>query len=613
MYYPDELVEEIRERNDIVDVISSFVGLKRAGNSYTCCCPFHSEKTPSFHVSKTKQIYHCFGCGAGGNVVTFLMQYENYTFTEALKYLADRAGIALPEEEMTPEKKKTENRKEQMRDINRSAAAYFHYILTKTDRGAKGRDYFLQKRGLTEETIANFGLGYADIYSDDLYKYLKSKGFSDELMRDSGLISFSEKYGAQDIFWNRVMVPITDISGKVIAFGGRVLGDAKPKYLNTKETDIFNKRRNLFAMNIARRSRRRGIILCEGYMDVIAMHQAGFDNAVASLGTAFTEEQAMLIKRYTEEVYLAYDSDGAGRNATKKAIEILRNADMLQRVIDMRPYKDPDEFIKAMGAEEFEQRVRNAKPGLLFEAESLAEEFNQSDPEERTTFIGHIARLLKSIEEPVRRNSYMVSLCNKYQIDMESLKKAVESTVLLKDSKENSTYSDDYMIRRNASASVEEPGLSEEPRKTSGRVITRSQVDKALAENERLLLTWMVNRQVLFKKLEGIISADDFRDENVHTVAKLLYKQYEETGQVSPASIIDKFDSLEKQQVVAKIMNTELSLNLDEEDERRALNDIVKKVKANSLSAQILNPELSPDKLMSLMEEKKSLDRLEVI
>ena len=613
MYYPDELVEEIRERNDIVDVISSFVGLKRAGNSYTCCCPFHSEKTPSFHVSKTKQIYHCFGCGAGGNIVTFLMQYENYTFTEALKYLADRAGIALPEEEMTPEKKKTENRKEQMRDINRSAAAYFHYILTKTDRGAKGRDYFLQKRGLTEETIANFGLGYADIYADDLYKYLKSKGFSDELMRDSGLISFSEKYGAQDIFWNRVMVPITDISGKVIAFGGRVLGDAKPKYLNTKETDIFNKRRNLFAMNIARRSRRRGIILCEGYMDVIAMHQAGFDNAVASLGTAFTEEQAMLIKRYTEEVYLAYDSDGAGRNATKKAIEILRNADMLQRVIDMRPYKDPDEFIKAMGAEEFEQRVRNAKPGLLFEAESLAEEFNQSDPEERTTFIGHIARLLKSIEDPVRRNSYMVSLCNKYQIDMESLKKAVESTVLLKDSKENSTYSDDYMIRRNASASVEEPGLSEEPRKTSGRVITRSQVDKALAENERLLLTWMVNRQVLFKKLEGIISADDFRDENVHTVAKLLYKQYEETGQVSPASIIDKFDSLEKQQVVAKIMNTELSLNLDEEDERRALNDIVKKVKANSLSAQILNPELSPDKLMSLMEEKRSLDRLEVI
>ena len=613
MYYPDELVEEIRERNDIVDVISSFVGLKRAGNSYTCCCPFHSEKTPSFHVSKTKQIYHCFGCGAGGNVVTFLMQYENYTFTEALKYLADRAGIALPEEEMTPEKKKTENRKEQMRDINRSAAAYFHYILTKTDRGAKGRDYFLQKRGLTEETIANFGLGYADIYADDLYKYLKSKGFSDELMRDSGLISFSEKYGAQDIFWNRVMVPITDISGKVIAFGGRVLGDAKPKYLNTKETDIFNKRRNLFAMNIARRSRRRGIILCEGYMDVIAMHQAGFDNAVASLGTAFTEEQAMLIKRYTEEVYLAYDSDGAGRNATKKAIEILRNADMLQRVIDMRPYKDPDEFIKAMGAEEFEQRVRNAKPGLLFEAESLAEEFNQSDPEERTTFIGHIARLLKSIEDPVRRNSYMVSLCNKYQIDMESLKKAVESTVLLKDSKENSTYSDDYMIRRNASATVEEPGLSEEPRKTSGRVITRSQVDKALAENERLLLTWMVNRQVLFKKLEGIISADDFRDENVHTVAKLLYKQYEETGQVSPASIIDKFDSLEKQQVVAKIMNTELSLNLDEEDERRALNDIVKKVKANSLSAQIHNPELSPDKLMSLMEEKRSLDRLEVI
>ncbi|SEG25599.1 DNA primase [Eubacterium ruminantium] len=609
MYYPDELVEEIREKNDIVDVIGSFVGLKRSGNSYTCCCPFHNEKTPSFHVSKTKQIYHCFGCGVGGNVVTFLMQYENYTFSEALKYLADRARVALPEEEMSPEKKKTENRKEQLREINRSAAAYFHYILTKTERGSRGRDYFKEKRGLTEETIASFGLGFADVYSDDLYKYLKSKGYRDDLMRDSGLVNFSEKYGAQDIFWNRVMVPITDIGGKVIAFGGRVLGDAKPKYLNTKETDIFNKRRNLFAMNIAKRSRRRGIILCEGYMDVISMHQAGFDNAVASLGTAFTEEQALLIKRYTGEVYLAYDSDAAGRSATKKAIDILKNADMVQRVIDMRPYKDPDEFIKALGAEEFEQRIRDAKPGLIFEAESLAEEHDQTDPEGRAAFISHIARLLKAIPDIVRRNSYMVTLSNKYHIDMNFLKNAVDSTVLVENNGENSGGQD--VFRSGAGQGVSEPSLLDSRAPSEGgRVVTGT--DKPESENERYLLTWMVNKPELFKKLEDIISIKDFLDENVRTVAEYLYEQYEKNGSISPAAIIDKFDDLEKQQIVAKIMNTEIDLEVDSEQEHRALIDIVRKVKLNSINAQIKN---APDAntMMELIKSKNSLSRLEGI
>ena len=599
MYYSDEIVEEIREKNDIVDVIGSIVGLKRSGNSYTCCCPFHNEKTPSFHVSRTKQIYHCFGCGAGGNVITFLMQYENYTFQEAVRYLADRAGVILPEVEMTPEKKKQESRKEILREINRSAAAYFHYLLTKTDRGRKGYDYYKEKRRLTDETIAAFGLGFADVYSDDLYKYLKGKGYSDDMLRDSGLVNFSEKYGAQDVFWNRVMVPITDIGGKVIAFGGRVLGDGLPKYVNTKETEIFNKRRNLFAMNIARRSRRRGIILCEGYMDVIAMHQAGFDNAVASLGTAFTEEQAILIKRYSTEVYLAYDSDGAGRKATRKAIEILRNADMQQRVIDMRPYKDPDEFIKNLGAEEFENRVKEAKPGLIFEVDDDADSYNQSDPEERTSFINNIARLLKMIEDPVRRNSYMESICNKYAIDKVSLKAQIERTVI--------------MPGRNTGGAAESVRIfADEPASGSqpGRRVDKAE-EKASA-HQRLLLTWMVNDPALFEKLEGTITEEDFTDEDIRAVAAMLFEQYREKHSVNPAAIIDRFDTVEKQEKAAAMISTELAGHLDEDERRKALKDIVIKVKQNSLDHAFKNSGNDPAKLMELIKMKQSLNRLEV-
>ena len=598
MYYSDEIVEEIREKNDIVDVIGSLVGLKRSGNSYTCCCPFHNEKTPYFHVSRTKQIFHCFGCGAGGNVITFLMQYENFTFPEALKYLADRAGVSLPEIEQTPEQKKQESRKEVLREINRSAAAYFHYLLTKTDRGRKGYDYYKEKRRLTDETIAAFGLGFADVYSDDLYKYLKGKGYSDDMLRDSGLINFSEKYGAQDVFWNRVMVPITDIGGKVIAFGGRVLGDGLPKYVNTKETEIFNKRRNLFAMSIARRSRRRGIILCEGYMDVIAMHQAGFDNAVASLGTAFTEEQALLIKRYSTEVYLAYDSDNAGRAATRKAIEILRNADMQQRVINMQPYKDPDEFIKNLGAEEFENRIKDAKPGLLFEVDDDAGKYNQSDPEERTSFINNIARRLKEIEEPVRRNSYLESICNRYAIDKASLKAQIERTVVAPGG--------------NSRGSAEGVRIfAETPAETQMSDRKTDKAEEKAAAHQRLLLTWMVNDPKLFERLEGTVTEEDFTDEDVSEIAAMLFKQYREKGSVNPAAVIDKYDTLEKQQKAAAMISTELAGQLEDDEKKKALKDIVIKVKQNSLQKRI-DQNKDPAKLMELIKMKQSLNRLEV-
>ena len=343
MYYSEEVIEEVRTKNDIVDVISGYVRLQKKGSSYFGLCPFHNEKSPSFSVSREKQMYYCFGCGAGGNVFTFLMDYENFSFVEALKFLADRAGVVLPEMEYSKEAKARADRKTQLLEINKLAAQYF-YVQLKSEQGKTAHAY-LTGRQLSEETIKAFGLGYSSKYSDDLFRYLRKRGYTEDLIRQAGLINTDEKNGVYDKFWNRVMFPIMDVNNRVIGFGGRVMGDAKPKYLNSPETEIFDKSRNLYGLNRARTSRKPYFLVCEGYMDVIALHQAGFTNAVASLGTALTTGHAALIKRYVQEVYLTYDSDEAGTRAALRAVPILKEAGITAKVIRMDPYKDPDEFI----------------------------------------------------------------------------------------------------------------------------------------------------------------------------------------------------------------------------------------------------------------------------
>ena len=285
-YFSDDIIEEVRSRNDIVDVIGQYVHLTKKGSTYFGLCPFHNEKTGSFSVSPNKQMYYCFGCGAGGNVFTFMMQYENFTFGEAMEALADRAGVALPKQEYSAAQKREADKKQRLLEINKEAARYF-YTLLRNDRGKHALAYF-QKRELSEETMKKFGLGYSDQYSDDLYRYLRSKGYEDEILKESGLVTIDERRGGYDKFWNRAMFPIMDVHNKVIGFGGRVMGDGEPKYLNSPETPIFDKSRNLYGLNFARTTKKPQFLLCEGYMDVIALHQAGFDNAVASLGTALT-------------------------------------------------------------------------------------------------------------------------------------------------------------------------------------------------------------------------------------------------------------------------------------------------------------------------------------
>ncbi len=538
MYYPEEIVEEVRQRNDIVDVISGYVGLSKRGSNYVCCCPFHGEKTPSFYVSRSKQIYKCFGCGEGGNVTTFVMKYENCTFPEALKLLAERAGVKLPEETYSEEAKRRESRRQQLLAVNKEAAKFYYYQL-RGERGAKAREY-LDKRALSDETRKGFGLGFAPVRGEELLLYLRQKGFTDDLIRDAGLAKADERRGTVTQFWNRVMFPIQDINHRVIGFGGRIMGtdDKGPKYLNSPETEIFDKSRNLYGMNLARSSRAGNMILCEGYMDVISMHQAGFTQAVASLGTAFTAGQAGLIKKYTKEVLLAYDSDGAGVKAALRAIGILRDAGMSGKIINMSPYKDPDEFMKNLGKEAFQERIEHAENSFLFEIRMLERDFDMNDPEEKTNFHNHIARRLCDFGEDVERENYIEAIADKYHIGFENLRKLVVN-----------------MAAKTGGYAVA-PVLRERPKSgvnSRGKNPAQENARKA----QRLLLTWLTDYPQLYEKVKSYISPEDFTDELYKKVAQRMFADIEK-GQFNPAGIIDLFDDEREQSEAASLFTTQL-------------------------------------------------------
>ncbi len=556
MYYPEELVEEVRQRNDIVDVISSYVKLQKKGSSYMGLCPFHGEKTPSFSVSRSKQMYHCFGCGVGGNVFTFVMEYENYTFVEALKMLADRVSVNLPEAEFSEEEKRKADLRTKLLEINKAAAKYFFYQL-KSERGTVAYHY-LRGRELSDEIIVKFGLGYSNKYSNDLYQYLKKLGYGDSILKETGLITIDEARGVHDKFWNRVMFPIMDVNNKVIGFGGRVMGDGMPKYLNSPETKIFDKSRNLYGLNLARISRRKNMIICEGYMDVIALYQAGFDNAVASLGTAFTGLQANLLKRYTEEVLVCYDSDEAGIKAALRAIPILKDAGLVAKVIRMKPYKDPDEFIKALGREEFQKRIDEAQNSFYFEIEVLESEFNMFDPEQKTRFFNEVAKKLLVFKEEIERNIYIEAIAKKYSISYEELRKLVNR------------YGSQVIV------GMDREEAYEKKEKKKGK-------EDGFVQTQKFLLTWLTEDVSLFEKIKGIISPNDFKEELYYQVAQMMFEQYEKEGQVLPAKIINYFESKEEQNKVASLFSTSLYEGMSKVEKEKALNEMVQKIKRASL------------------------------
>lgn len=582
MYYSEEIIEEVREKNDIVGVVSGYVKLQKKGDRYWGLCPFHSEKSPSFSVSESKQMYHCFGCSAGGNVFTFLMNYENYSFPEAVKALAERAGVNLPEPEYSAEMKQRANKRVRLLEVNKEAAKYFYYQL-RNPHGELGLNY-LKKRALTDETIHKFGLGYAGKNGSLLVEYLRKQGFEDELIKEAGLAVLSERHGLNSQFWNRVMFPIQDINHRVIGFGGRVMGDGEPKYLNSPETPVFDKRRNLYGLNYARTARSGNIILCEGYMDVIAMHQAGFTQAVASLGTAFTAEQAALLHRYTENVLLAYDSDQAGVKAALRGIGILREAGLTGKVINMKPYKDPDEFIKNLGKEAFQERINAAENSFFFEIRILEEQYDQTDPEEKTKFHREIAKKLCEFKEDVERENYLQAIADKYHIGFENLRKLMM------------TY-------------ASQTGLAKPLERPKSGIRQKSGPGENVKKSQRLLITWITDEPGIYQKIQKYISAEDFTEELYQKVASRLFADLEK-GSYNPAGIISMFEDEEEQREAAALFNTNLPPIQTMREKEKAFHDILMAVKKNSYEYYTAKMGTDVNALKQVIDGKKALEEL---
>lgn len=624
MYYPDEVIEEVRMKNDIVDVISGYVKLQKKGANYFGLCPFHNEKSPSFSVSSGKQMYYCFGCGAGGNVLTFVMEYENYTFQEALHHLADRAGVNLPKMEYSKEAREQAEYRARLLEVNKLAANYYYYQL-KQPQGRMGYEYFHDKRGLSEETIVRFGLGFAHKTSDDLYRFLKEKGYQDGFLKETGLVTLEER-GGRDKFWNRVMFPIMDVNNRVIGFGGRVMGDGEPKYLNSPETRLFDKSRNLYGLNYARTSREGYLLICEGYLDVISLHQAGFTNAVASLGTAFTTQHANVLKRYTEQVILTYDSDSAGIKAALRAIPILKEAGISIRILDMKPYKDPDEFIRNMGADAFRQRIKEAKNSFLYQVDMLRQNFQMDDPEQKTKFYQETARMLLQFPEALERENYLQAVAREQMIPADELRdlvnrmgmefgmKAGDSMHPSGQIRHGDSYVEDAYDGNGSPGSGRNSGAGAGGRDSAKPGAKRSgkpDREDGIRRSQRLLLTWLIEEPRLFDKITGIITADDFVEDLYHQVARMVFEG-QASGSLNPAAILSRFINDEDQyKEVAALFNASLKESLSNEEQKKAFSETVIKVRKNSLDAASRNAK-DITQLQELIKQQAALKTLQI-
>ena len=590
MYYPDDLVEEIRVRNDIVDVVSAYVHLKKSGGNYTGLCPFHNEKTGSFSVNSQRQIFKCFGCGIGGNVYTFMMKYENCTFPEAVKMLADRVGVNLPEMEYSKEAKQLSDKKQQILNINKETAKYYFATL-KSPQGELGYKY-LTNRGLSDDTIKNFGLGFAPSGNNILYNYLKSlpDKYQDDILKESGIFTFSEKYGVKDKFWNRVIFPIMDVNNKVIAFGGRVMaagayeeGDRKiPKYLNSPETIVFDKSRNLYGLNIAKRTKADHFIVCEGYMDTITMHQAGFDQTIASLGTALTSLQATLMKRYKKKVILSYDSDDAGVNAALRAIPILKSVGLSVRVLNLSPYKDPDEFIKALGRDELEKRIAEAEGSFYYEIRMLERGYDLNDPESKTQFFTEIANKISKFEDEIERNNYSEAIAKKYGVEAASLNKLI------------------------AKQAMKTEAIPEYVRPKTGIHEKKEKREDSLKSPQRVLLTWVCDEPAVYEKIKDYITPQDFSDDVYRKAAELLFDQIKEND-INVAKIISCFTDEEEQISVSSLFQTPKE-EMEESEKNRALKQLVLRIMEQSYENKARESSEDISSVMKMLEMKKKIE-----
>ena len=594
MYYPDSIVDEVRSRSDIVQVIGSYISLQKSSSNYVGLCPFHNEKTPSFNVNPARQIFHCFGCHKGGNVFTFVMEYENVSFPEALRILAQRAGVTLPERSDSAEERENRGKREKLMALYKEAAEHFYRKL-RSEEGRKGLEY-LVGRELSGPTMKSFGLGFSD---GSLYNAVKER-YDDGLLAESGLFTFRESGGVRDKFFDRVMFPIFDQNGKVIAFGGRVMGDAKPKYLNSPETLIFDKSRNLYNLNLARRSRKCYFILCEGYMDVIALTQAGFDCAVATLGTALTERQAKLISRYVNRVVLTYDSDEAGQRAINRAIPMLHDVGVTATIVDMKPFKDPDEFIKALGAEEYERRIERAQTSFSFEMKFIAERYpeREKNPAEKTAFQREVAEWMLRFKDRLERSNYIKAFCETYRCDESEFRETVNELITKAAPRKTVT--------------EEAQNIPVEHINGDGEVTQEFGRKRAEQENvmrsQNVLLSLIASRPRARAVVRKYLRPEQLSGKVYQDLARRCFEAPPEAV-IEAAEMGSRYETVQEQRLVTEML---ASVDADRaEDVKRAVSDTLVKVLFNYAEEQIerAKKEGSSADLLRFTREKAALTR----
>jgi len=558
-YYPDEVIEEVRLSNDIVDVVGEYVKLQKKGKVYFGLCPFHNEKTPSFNVVPSGQYFNCFGCGRAGNVFQFIQLAENLDFVEAVKLLADRAHITLPEGNSANDGRL--KLKQQLIEINVEAARYFRSILF-NNTNTEGIQY-LKRRGINETTIKKFGLGFSTDEWDSLYKYLIEKGFDHEAIKLSGLVIQNKKGGFYDRFRGRIMFPIFDIRGNVIGFGGRITGQGEPKYMNSPETLVYDKGRNLYALNYAKNSGEKRLILVEGYMDVISLHQYGITNVVASLGTAMTENQSKLLKKYADEIIIAYDADTAGQSATLRSMDILDDMGCNVKVLKIPDAKDPDEFIRKSGPEEFRKLINKSVTLLEYKIKLIESRISIETTEGQVRFLNEIADLLAKVSNSIEREMYARKFAREYNISEQSI-----FSEILKRIKPSKKVERRIAVKREDLKSVT---ARENERKKGSNI-----------HNERLLLCLLCTDNSLYRIIKSKIKPEDFTDENNRKVAKFIFEKLEnEKGIVTAElfNILDQSVSGEYSRILMEECNCE--------DNTKAVMDIINKMELYNLDNRL--------------------------
>ena len=583
--YSDELINEIFSQNDIVDYVSQYVKLRKNGRDYTGLCPFHKEKSPSFHVNQEKQLFHCFGCGAGGNLVQFVMRAEGLDFVEALKLMADRAGIILPEEDM-PVDDKLYKKKKRILEINKTAARFYYEILTKSDDGKAGLEY-LKKRAIDAKTITKYGLGYAP---DDFYtlkRYMNKLGYNDDELLDAGLL-VARNGKTFDKFRARVIFPIIDLRGNVIAFGGRIVGPTEkdghklPKYLNSPDTPVFNKGKNLFSLNLAKKDCAEKCILCEGYMDVISVYKAGIPNITATLGTALTEDQAKLLLKYTGEILLCYDSDEAGQAATMRAIEIVSGVGGRCLVMRLKGAKDPDEYINKNGVAKFREAMDSAVPSTEYLISLVRKKYNLDTPDGKALFVEEVSNILSKLSNEIEVDAYAKKLSSETEIS----KDAIYAEIKKQRSKGKISQGEPKRIRVSAKD-------------------LKHEADNA-SDAEKKLLGIIIGSKASFASVKEEFPPSEYSSDILRRLAEIVYDCYERGEVLEPPVIVAKFSGDEADFVSGIFCNLEVYAN-----EKNTVAQLVKKIKMENLDKKIEQAEKDNDtqKLKELFDKRLKLGR----